>query len=156
VLRGAMGGMPFAAIAAPHTAHPAPRTAMSSETPFPTSTTETEPSSHSDAAREAPAAARPDGAMPPGAPAQTEDVISRIAQSAHETIDRLVQSAAPHVNRLQENLSGDALHQRADAMREMRDEWAESLRETIRENPLAAVGVALAAGVLIAQLSRTR
>lgn len=129
---------------------------MSTDTPFPTSSTETEQATHAEAARDAPAAGRPDGATLAGAPAHADDVISRIAQSAHETIDRLAQTAAPHVNRLQENLSGDALHQRADAMRELRDEWAESLRETIRENPLAAVGVALAAGVLIAQLSRTR
>ena len=83
-----------------------------------------------------------------------DDLIGRIAQSAHETIDRLAESAAPHVNRLQESLSGDVLHQRADDMREWRDEWTESLRCTVRDNPLAAVGVALAVGVLIARLSR--
>ena len=83
-----------------------------------------------------------------------DDLIGRLALSAHETIDRLAESAAPHVNRLQESLSGDALHQRADDMRELRDEWAESLRDTVRENPLAAVGVAVAVGILIARLSR--
>jgi ElaB/YqjD/DUF883 family membrane-anchored ribosome-binding protein len=86
--------------------------------------------------------------------ARADDLIGRIAQSAHETIDRLAETAAPHVNRLQENLSGDALHMRADEMRELRDEWTESLRCTVRENPLAAVGVALAVGLLIARLSR--
>ena len=86
--------------------------------------------------------------------AGAEDLIGRIAQSAHETIDRLAETAAPHVNRLQETLSGDALHQRADDVRELRDEWAESLRCTVRDNPLAAIGVAVAVGVLIARLSR--
>ena len=60
------------------------------------------------------------------------------------------------MNRLHESLAdtGDTLHARADQMRETRDEWAESLRSTVRENPLAALGVALAVGVLIARLSR--
>jgi ElaB/YqjD/DUF883 family membrane-anchored ribosome-binding protein len=103
------------------------------------------------------AASRGDGAAVAdaahGAAMHTDDLIGRIAQSAHETIDRLAESAAPHVNRLQETLSGDALHQRADEMRDLRDEWTESLRSTVRENPLAAIGVALAVGVLIARLS---
>jgi ElaB/YqjD/DUF883 family membrane-anchored ribosome-binding protein len=87
---------------------------------------------------------------------RADDVISRIAQSAHETIDRLAESAAPHVNRLGEGLSGagETLQARADRAREVGDEWVESLRDTVRENPLAAVGVALAIGVLVARLSR--
>jgi len=88
--------------------------------------------------------------------ARVDDVIGRIAQSAHETIDRLAESAAPHVSRLGEGLSGagETLQARADRAREVGDEWVESLRDTVRENPLAAVGVALAIGVLVARLSR--
>jgi ElaB/YqjD/DUF883 family membrane-anchored ribosome-binding protein len=88
--------------------------------------------------------------------ARAEDLISRIAQTAHETIDRLAESATPHVSRWQEGISGagESLQLRADQVREMSDEWAESLRTTVRENPLAAVGVALAVGVLVARLSR--
>jgi ElaB/YqjD/DUF883 family membrane-anchored ribosome-binding protein len=33
-------------------------------------------------------------------------------------------------------------------------EWVESLRCTVRENPLGAIAVALAAGLLLARLSR--
>ena len=36
----------------------------------------------------------------------------------------------------------------------MGDEWAESLRCTVRENPLAAVATALVVGVLIARLTQ--
>ena len=88
--------------------------------------------------------------------ARADDVIARIAQSAHETIDRLAESAAPHVSRLGEGLSGagETLQERADRAREVGDEWIESLRDTVRENPLAAVGVALAIGVVVARLSR--
>ena len=82
--------------------------------------------------------------------------INRLAESAHQTIDRVAESAAPQVSRLQESLAnaGDTMHQRADQMRELRDEWTESLRSTVRENPLTALGVALAVGVLIARISR--
>jgi ElaB/YqjD/DUF883 family membrane-anchored ribosome-binding protein len=133
---------------------------MASETPFPTSSADPAQAAGADGARSpamagdaragdaAVAEAARDGGL------RADELIGRIAQSAHETIDRLAESAAPHVNRLQENLSGDALHQRADQMRELRDEWTESLRDTVREHPFAAVGVALAVGVLIAQLSR--
>jgi len=131
---------------------------MATETPFPTSPAETAQPSAPDAARSAPMAGAPggDSALADAGrdtAAHADDLIGRIAQSAHETIDRLAESAAPHVNRLQESLSGDALHQRADEMRDLRDEWTESLRMTVRENPLAAVGVALAVGILIARLS---
>lgn len=88
--------------------------------------------------------------------APSEDMLSRVVERAHATIDRLAETAAPHVHRLQEGASsaGDALHLRADKAREMGDEWAESLRGTVRDNPLAAVAAALALGVIIAKLSR--
>jgi ElaB/YqjD/DUF883 family membrane-anchored ribosome-binding protein len=88
--------------------------------------------------------------------ARAEDLIQRIAQTAHQTIDRLAETAAPHVSRLQEGISGagGTLQERADRAREVSDEWAETLRCTVRENPLAAVGVALAVGLLVARLTR--
>ncbi|MCW5659575.1 MAG: hypothetical protein KIT60_17890 [Burkholderiaceae bacterium] len=127
---------------------------MATETPFPTASAETAQPAGPDVTRSSPIpSAGADGAVADTA-ARTDDLIGRIAQSAHETIDRLAETAAPHVSRLQGSLSGDALHQRADQVRELRDEWTESLRETVRENPLAAVGIALAVGVLVARLTR--
>jgi len=126
--------------------------------PFPTSPTSTPLSPAAATASEAPLA--DDDARPRttwrGDAAAADDVIGRIAQSAHETIDRLAETAAPHVNRLQESVSdtGQALQARADRAREVTDEWAESLRCTVRESPLAALGVALAVGLLIARLAR--
>jgi ElaB/YqjD/DUF883 family membrane-anchored ribosome-binding protein len=120
-------------------------------TPFPTSSSETRsPEFDPSSANGMPGMDTP--TLPDGA----DGLIDRVAQSAHHTIDRLAETAAPHVNRLQESLAGagDTLHARADQVRETGDEWAESLRSTVRENPLAAVGVALAVGVLIARLSR--
>ena len=87
---------------------------------------------------------------------QGDDVFGRVVQGAHETIDRLAESAAPHVHKLQESVAsaGDQLHLRADQARELRDEWAESLRCTVREHPLAAVATAVAVGVLLARATQ--
>lgn len=84
------------------------------------------------------------------------DVLNRVVQGAHHTIDRLAETAAPHVQRLEQGVSSasESLHQRADHVREVGDEWAESLRSTVRENPLAALATALAVGVLIARITR--
>jgi ElaB/YqjD/DUF883 family membrane-anchored ribosome-binding protein len=85
-----------------------------------------------------------------------DNLLDRVVQGAHETIDRLADSAAPHVQRLQQGMASasDSLHERADLARETGDEWAESLRGTVRDNPLAAVAAALVAGVLIARLTQ--
>jgi ElaB/YqjD/DUF883 family membrane-anchored ribosome-binding protein len=77
------------------------------------------------------------------------DMLSRVVRGAHDTIDRLADSAAPHVQRLQQGVGV-----RAEHVKEVGDEWAESLRCTVRDNPLAAVATALAVGVLIARLTQ--
>jgi len=139
---------------------------MPTESPFPTSTTPSTPqasaqrddmpavgssSSDVDLQRET----RDADTAHAGA-AYADDPIGRIAQGAHNAIDRLAEGAVPHVNRLQESMSGagESLQVRADRAREAADEWAESLRCTVRENPLASLGVALAVGLLVARLAR--
>jgi len=101
----------------------------------------------------APAAAAAGGTPPARA---SDDLLGRVVEGAHQAIDRLADSAAPHVQRLQQGVAdaGDALHERAGQAREMGDEWAESLRCTVREHPLAAVATALVVGVLIARLTQ--
>ena len=84
------------------------------------------------------------------------EFLERVVDGAHDAIDRLADSAGPHLQRLQQGMAaaGDAVHERSDQARELGDEWAESLRGVVRENPLAAVAVALVAGVLIARLTQ--
>lgn len=103
------------------------------------------------------------GMPPPGATLGTpngsvrqDELLQRVVQGAHETIDRLAERAAPHVSRLQEGVhdANERLHAKADALRETGDEWTESLRDTVREHPIAAVATALAVGMLIARLTR--
>ncbi|UXH80534.1 DUF883 family protein [Roseateles amylovorans] len=84
------------------------------------------------------------------------DLVNRVAQTAHATIDKLANQATPAVQHLQKSLedTGDLLHQRADQARNVGNEWCESLRGSVRQHPLAAVGTALAVGLLIARLTR--
>ena len=119
------------------------------ETPFPT-TSNSEPgagngsvSSSSDMSRSTPSLAG-------------SDVMARVVQGAHETVDRLAETAAPQVQRVQEGVSSasEMLNANVDKMKEVSDEWAESLRGRVRENPLMALAAALAVGMVIARLSR--
>jgi len=91
-----------------------------------------------------------------GAARDGGDMLSRVVQGAHQTIDRLADTAAPHVHKLQEGMSvaGDAVSERAVLARDVSEEWAESLRATVREHPLAAVFAALAVGMVVARVTR--
>lgn len=84
------------------------------------------------------------------------DLMDRVVRGAHETVDQLADKAEPVLQRLQEGAGSatDTLNARVDQARAMGDEWAESLRASVRDNPLAAVGTALALGLIIARLSR--
>ena len=84
------------------------------------------------------------------------DLMDQAVSTANETIDRLADTAAPHVNRLTESLSeaGEQMHDEAGKLREASAEWAEALRGIVRDNPLAALGTALAVGLLVARLTR--
>ena len=116
------------------------------ESPFPTSSAST---AVDDAATQA------DNAVDRGA-AATQDMLNRVVQGAHNAIDRFAETAAPAVQRVQDGVhaAGDAISQKAQNARELGDEWTESLRTTVRDNPLTAIATALAVGVLIARLTR--
>ncbi len=84
------------------------------------------------------------------------DMTGRVAQGAHDTIDRLSETVAPQVQRLQQSVSSatDAVKLRAGQLRETGEEWVDTLRSTVRENPLTAIGVGMAVGMLLSRLTR--
>lgn len=84
------------------------------------------------------------------------ELVSRAAQGAHETVDRLAEKAAPAVQKLESTVThaNEALHHQMERARELGDEWTDNLRGTVRESPLASVGVAFALGLLLARLTR--
>ena len=83
-------------------------------------------------------------------------LIKQAEQGAHATIDRLADSATPAVQQLGERVLApeDALHAKADQLRETRDEWVDGARNTVRANPLAAIAAAVTFGFLIARVTR--
>lgn len=125
---------------------------MSNTTPSPTLSGSTWP-------RSEPPMPVPNTSMLPGAddaPPAAVDLMSRVVQGAHDTIDRLADSAVPAVRQFGESLSGaeQALHAKAEQAHEAGDAGSDSLRSTVRENPLVAVAAALVVGVVLARITR--
>lgn len=87
----------------------------------------------------------------------TDNSVDRIAQSAHQTVDRLAEKAAPALDKLRTKVTdaNESLKLQAEQLKHLQSEWTESARTAVRENPIAAVAVAMAAGVLISKLFRS-
>jgi ElaB/YqjD/DUF883 family membrane-anchored ribosome-binding protein len=93
---------------------------------------------------------------PSQAAERAHSTVDRVAQGAHDTVDRLAAKAAPVLDRARSAASEaqDTLYAKYDDFVAMEEEWAESARDQIRAHPLAVVGIALLAGLLIGRLSR--
>lgn len=66
------------------------------------------------------------------------DRVHKVAQTLHEAVDNLEQKVS----------------QGSDRVMSMQQEYCETAREQVRANPLAALGVAFAAGFLISRIMR--
>ena len=73
--------------------------------------------------------------------------IDKLTESAHSAIDRATQTAAQVAQQLSE---------RGEEYLAMKDEYVESAREYVRENPFMALGIALAAGYLFGKITSWR
>jgi ElaB/YqjD/DUF883 family membrane-anchored ribosome-binding protein len=76
-----------------------------------------------------------------------EQNIERMSGSAHEAVDRTARTAAAIAERFGE---------KAEELLEMKDNWVEGAREYVREHPIAALGMAVAAGYVLSMLMRSR
>lgn len=74
---------------------------------------------------------------------QAQSGISRMSDSAHQAVDRV--SAAAHQ-------TADRLTARGQEWMSSGNEWMESTRIYVREHPMAAVGMAIAAGYLLSRI----
>jgi ElaB/YqjD/DUF883 family membrane-anchored ribosome-binding protein len=81
--------------------------------------------------------------------------VDRAAQAAHEAIDKLASKAGPAFERLRGSATSasDTLRAKADQFGEIEEEWVESARTYVRDNPLTAVAVGVLAGVIISKLT---
>jgi ElaB/YqjD/DUF883 family membrane-anchored ribosome-binding protein len=84
--------------------------------------------------------------MEPTSP-RSNDQIERASSTAHDAVDRVTQTASAYAERFGEQ---------AEALLEMKDNWVEGAREYVREHPVAALGIAVAAGYILSMLMRSR
>jgi ElaB/YqjD/DUF883 family membrane-anchored ribosome-binding protein len=70
--------------------------------------------------------------------------IDRLRTSAHETVERAAALASSAADRVSAR-SGDVLA--------AKDEWMNTTRGYVRDHPVAALGIALAAGYLLSRLT---
>jgi ElaB/YqjD/DUF883 family membrane-anchored ribosome-binding protein len=73
--------------------------------------------------------------------------IDRLSQGAHQAVDRASSAASSMASRVGE---------KGDELMEMKDNWVEGAAEYVREHPIAALGIAAAAGYLFSMIARWR
>lgn len=71
--------------------------------------------------------------------------IDRMSQSAHDTIDRAAQAASSAYERVSA---------KGEEFMHMHEDWIDAAREYVREKPLQALGIAVAAGYLLHMITR--
>ena len=77
----------------------------------------------------------------------TDKTLERASSTAHDAIDRATQTASAYAERFGE---------KAEEWLELKDSWVEGTREYLREHPVAALGIAVAAGYVLSMLMRSR
>jgi ElaB/YqjD/DUF883 family membrane-anchored ribosome-binding protein len=77
--------------------------------------------------------------------ASQKQQVDRLSQTAHQGIDRAAQAASSVAERVGEKY---------EELYAMQEDWVEAGREYVREHPVAAIGMALAAGYLLSMLMR--
>lgn len=73
--------------------------------------------------------------------------IDRASSTAHQTVDRLSAQAQAAKERLMAS---------GEQWAEQGQQYMEQTREVVRANPLAAIGIAVAAGILLSKLTSRR
>jgi ElaB/YqjD/DUF883 family membrane-anchored ribosome-binding protein len=75
----------------------------------------------------------------------TESNVDRLSQSAHDAVDKAASVASSYAERF--STKGEELMQ-------MQEDWVSTARDFVRENPLQALGIAVAAGYLLHMITR--
>ena len=73
--------------------------------------------------------------------------LDRLSDGAHRVVDEAANRAGAIADRFGE---------KADELMEMKDDWLEAGRDYVREHPVAALGIAVAAGYLFSMIMRSR
>jgi ElaB/YqjD/DUF883 family membrane-anchored ribosome-binding protein len=73
--------------------------------------------------------------------------IEKLSESAHSAVDRATQAAAQAAERFAD---------KGEELLAMKDDYLEQARDYVKENPIVAVGIALAAGYLFGKITSWR
>ena len=73
--------------------------------------------------------------------------LSRLSDTAQQTMGRVSEAASQAASRLSD---------RGHALYDMRSEYIETARTYVRQHPMAAIGIAIAIGLLISRLTSRR
>lgn len=76
-----------------------------------------------------------------------ETHVDRLAQSAHDAVDRAASAASSVYDRVSD---------KGEELMQMPEDWLDAARDYVRERPLQAIGMAVAAGYLLSVLMRSR
>ncbi len=80
--------------------------------------------------------------------------IEAYSKTAHQAVDRAAEAASSVASRLGERV--DALGEKGEELLEMKDTWIEGARDYVREHPVAALGIAVAAGYVFSMMMRSK
>jgi len=75
----------------------------------------------------------------------TQKHIERVSDGAHRVVDEAANRASAIADRFGE---------KADELMEMKEDWLEAARGYVRDHPVAALGIAAAAGYLLSAITR--
>lgn len=76
---------------------------------------------------------------------QAASTLNRASERVHQTVDRVTSAATSSLQQLGVN---------SEEWLAMKDRAMESTRGYVRENPMMALGIALAVGILLARITR--
>jgi len=99
-----------------------------------------------------------DSEMPSGVPPSVSGpMVERMARSAHSAVDRVADTASAAVGRVRSGVTEtlSTVSDTVDGLSSSREQWVDSCRQSVRNHPLTAVGVGLAAGYVIARWLRS-
>ena len=74
-------------------------------------------------------------------------VVERVAATAHEAVDKAANAV---------NAAAKAVSKKSEQFRDLPTQYLDSCRTQVRDHPLAALGIALAAGFLLSQILTRR
>ena len=75
----------------------------------------------------------------------TQKHLDRVSDGAHRAVDQ----AASRVGAI-----ADRFGEKADELLEMKEDWVDATRSYVRDHPVAALGIALAAGYVLSAIMR--